>query len=57
MDVVSECKMQTWIRMAVKRRQYLAELRRLEALRIAALWKAASTTIQKWFRHISWKWK
>ncbi|CAM9596986.1 unnamed protein product, partial [Ectocarpus sp. 12 AP-2014] len=26
----------TWIRMAVKRKQYLAELRRLEALRIAA---------------------
>lgn len=43
--------------MVVKRRQYLAELRRLEALRIAALQKAASTTIQTWFRRLSWKWK
>ncbi|CAM9624757.1 unnamed protein product [Ectocarpus sp. 6 AP-2014] len=47
----------TWIRMAVKRKQYLAELRRLEALRIAALRKAASTTIQTWFRRLSWLWK
>ncbi|CAM9838922.1 unnamed protein product [Pylaiella littoralis] len=47
----------TWIRMAVKRRQYLAELRRLEALRVAALRKAASTAIQTWFRRISWMWK
>ncbi|CAM9833140.1 unnamed protein product, partial [Ectocarpus sp. 12 AP-2014] len=44
----------TWIRMAVKRKQYLAELRRLEALRIAALRKAASTAIQTWFRRLSW---
>ncbi|CAM9398531.1 unnamed protein product [Ectocarpus fasciculatus] len=47
----------TWIRMAVKRKQYLAELRRLEALRIAALRKAASTSIQTWFRRLSWLWK
>ncbi|CAM9142413.1 unnamed protein product, partial [Hapterophycus canaliculatus] len=44
----------TWIRMAVKRSQYLEELRRLEALRVAALRKAASISIQAWFRRISW---
>ncbi|CAM9675644.1 unnamed protein product, partial [Scytosiphon promiscuus] len=44
----------TWIRMVVKRSQYLAELRRLEALRIAALRKAASMSIQAWFHRLSW---